>query len=667
MQFRILLADNNSTERDLFERILRQDKHVVLTASSPNEARHIIENERLHLLIIDRRLTDDSEHDRSGEALVRELRVPFPVIIFTRWEVTNFIDVSKTSQKGKGKIEYLDKNADLRLILAQINTMLFEALEINHHLRLAQNIVNQVVTQLEHDGNDVLKRLGLLAGDLEDLLRHMFRKREQIELSILKQLSDPALVILDVQAQDMEPTILLVGHRNVIECIQQQIDNSNLRPEQYFLRTTAVWRFYGAIAISPTTRANKPQSLVSLLDWYKSNPDDFSQVWQGFEQSTLAAYYEQRRFQSLPTDAQLTALSSAFELSEQQIKQASLQTIAQTLAEQAIFDTAQIQLLNDQLSLYDRAGNCHLSWPVKLNLIEPTRHTSIKFGLVNKAIQAERILVDPTTKVAWLFDFSDIHDQRPLLQPFVQLEFDLKCQQFERQKSTLFERYQFELNLIQAESLRDELDGSELPPSLQTLHQNVIQIRQSAARLSLTFKPKEYSICMLFCLYKRLLTLASDQWQQRSASHLHEAYLSMYIGLLYSSLVETTPTQSAELCYDGSHFSINGQVIPFRRAEMELLAFLAQKPNAFWSTWTIVTSLYEPSLLQELEERRQQNRGNEREWQQNCLKSHQARLHTLISRIRRQLQDSSRESRYLITIPSQGLILKVRLIPLEKT
>lgn len=665
MQFRILLADNNSTERDLFERILRQDKHIVLTASSPNEARRLIETERLHLLIIDRRLTDDSEHDRSGEALVRELHVPFPVIIFTRWEVTNFIDVSKTSQKGKGKIEYLDKNADLRVILTCINTMLFEALEINHRLKLPQNIVNQVVTQLEHDGNDVLKRLGFLAGDLEDLLRHMFRKRQQIELSILKHLNNPALVILDVQAQDMEPTILLVGHRETIERIQHQIANSNLRPELYFLRKAATWRFYGALAISPTTRANKPQSLVSLLDWYKSNPDDFPQVWQGFEQSTLAAYYEQRRFQNLPADAQLTALSAAFDLSEQQITSTSLDPIAKALAEQAIFDTAQIQLQNEQLSLYDRTNNCHLCWPVKLNLSELARQASIKFGLVNNDIRAERILVDPTTKVAWHFDFSAINDQRPVLLPFVQLELDLKCQQFERQKSSLLERYQFEQHLLKAESLRDELDSSELPPSLQTLHQNVLQIRQSAAHLSLTFKPKEYSICMLFCLYSRLLAHTSEQWQQRSASHLHEAYLSMYIGLLYNSLIEYTPTQSAELCYDGSQFSINGRIIPFRRTEMELLEFLAQKPNFPWSNWEIVTGLYEPSLLREQEERRRQNRGNERDWQQHRLKSHQARLHTLSSRIRKQLNDSSRESRYLITIPAQGLMLKVRLIPPE--
>jgi DNA-binding response OmpR family regulator len=660
MQFRILLADNNNTERDLYERILKEANHVVLTANSPSQTRQIIESQRIHLLIIDRRLTDDSENDRSGEALVQELDLPFPILIFTRWEVREFTNVSEISTKGN--VEYLNKNDKLSHILNKINQMLFDTLKINHQLTVPQNIINQVVTQLEQDGDHALNRLTFLAGDLEDLLRHLFEKRTWLELSILKSLSDPALVILDVQANDMEPSLLLVGHQATIERIWQQISHNNLRPELYFPRKWGKWRAYGAIVITPINSSKKPQSLTPLLAWQKSNLHDFTQLWQEFERSTLAAYYEQRPFEELQGEAQLAAIGAAFGLSEQQIKQASLSESAKDLANQAIHHNAHLKLSNGQMSLHDRNEHCHLSWPLSLNLLELARKAEIKFGLVNRGIRADSIQVDPISKTAWLFDLSDIEERRPILQPFVQLELDLKSQEFERQRTGLLERYEFERHLSLAESLRDELNNAELPSRLQTLQQTILQIRQSAARLSRTFKPKEYTICLLFSLYSRLLEHRSSHVQRFAASQLYEAYLQMQIGLLHNALFAPLPQQSSELCYDGSHFSINGEVIHFRRAEMELLTFLAQKPNQIRSTWSIVTSLYEPSLLEEQEARRQNGKNNERDWQQNCLKSYQARLHPIISSIRKKLNDSPKQSRYLITRPGQGLSLMVRII-----
>ena len=88
MKNTILLVDNDSEARELWERILSEAKYNVLLAGNPAEARQKLQEQRVNLAVIDLRLENDkNSHDISGLLLAKDKQFRhIPKIILTAFD-----------------------------------------------------------------------------------------------------------------------------------------------------------------------------------------------------------------------------------------------------------------------------------------------------------------------------------------------------------------------------------------------------------------------------------------------------------------------------------------------------------------------------------------------------------------------------------------------------
>src|SRR6476659_4135176 len=88
MKQTILLADNNQGARERWARVLREAGYEVYLAKNPEEAREILDGEKIGLAILDLRLEQDTdEHDLSGVWLAKERAYrDIPKIILTAFQ-----------------------------------------------------------------------------------------------------------------------------------------------------------------------------------------------------------------------------------------------------------------------------------------------------------------------------------------------------------------------------------------------------------------------------------------------------------------------------------------------------------------------------------------------------------------------------------------------------
>lgn len=82
----ILLVDNDPETIRITSEFLKQENYSIISALSANDARYILEREKVDLAIVDIRLAkDEDEKDFSGLALARETAITVPKIILTRF------------------------------------------------------------------------------------------------------------------------------------------------------------------------------------------------------------------------------------------------------------------------------------------------------------------------------------------------------------------------------------------------------------------------------------------------------------------------------------------------------------------------------------------------------------------------------------------------------
>ena len=81
---RILVVDNDVDVREIWKKRLEVEGYLVFTAASPNEAKELMQTNRVHLAIIDLKLIDHSDlNDISGIELAKELDPLIVKIILT--------------------------------------------------------------------------------------------------------------------------------------------------------------------------------------------------------------------------------------------------------------------------------------------------------------------------------------------------------------------------------------------------------------------------------------------------------------------------------------------------------------------------------------------------------------------------------------------------------
>lgn len=195
---RILIADNRPDHLQLRQQLFQIRKWEVVPASSPEEARAILEQQWVHLALIDLRLTnDDDPRDVSGLQLAHETDPVVPKIIMTSWpnfetarDALGLDDKGLTPavscvDKGRGFPHLLDEaekvfahrvriNVDLKIEPPPNQSLAGLLRQIKPYRRLSDDKVKARATE-------IMARVA----ELEDLLRKLFYDAESIRLQEL--------------------------------------------------------------------------------------------------------------------------------------------------------------------------------------------------------------------------------------------------------------------------------------------------------------------------------------------------------------------------------------------------------------------------------------------------------------------------------------------------
>ena len=221
----ILIADNDTDALAIYAEYLRADGYNVLEASSVEGARAVLNANRVNLAIFDLRLTDDSEADRSGLLLAREVARSIPKLILTKWPAYEDVrDALKLDDKSlPPAVDFLDKRDGLERLGEAVRQALDKYVRINYNL---------VIQAAEGHQAFFLNLVGLLspglhvehpqseAEELEDLFRRLFYKKTQIKIErTLWRREGRAAFIVVAFAEGNAPELLVVvcGHKAKME------------------------------------------------------------------------------------------------------------------------------------------------------------------------------------------------------------------------------------------------------------------------------------------------------------------------------------------------------------------------------------------------------------------------------------------------------------------
>ncbi|MEM7115393.1 MAG: response regulator [Chloroflexota bacterium] len=134
----ILLADNHPELLEATSENLEEVGYRVVTAASPEEAKERLENEHLHLAILDLRLDDDyDEKDKSGLRVAQSVAPSLPKLIWTRF-TNDFSVVVEALRAEVGElppaVDFIKKEKKIGGLLKAVERALDKHVHINEDL-----------------------------------------------------------------------------------------------------------------------------------------------------------------------------------------------------------------------------------------------------------------------------------------------------------------------------------------------------------------------------------------------------------------------------------------------------------------------------------------------------------------------------------------------------
>jgi len=132
----ILLADNDKIFLSTCTEFLESAGYRVVQATTPLQARSLLGTMYVHLAILDLRLMDDSDTDRSGLTVAKEVARVIPKLILTKFPTYEDVrDAMKWNRETLPPVvDYVDKRQGLNVLLNAIQQVFLVHIRINWSL-----------------------------------------------------------------------------------------------------------------------------------------------------------------------------------------------------------------------------------------------------------------------------------------------------------------------------------------------------------------------------------------------------------------------------------------------------------------------------------------------------------------------------------------------------
>jgi DNA-binding response OmpR family regulator len=403
----ILIADNDSDTLKNYHEYLTSLGYKVLTASSVAEAREILATRRVHLALLDLRLTDDTEGDRSGLLLAVESNRSVPKIIFTKWP--SYPDAREGMKMDDGRlppvIDFLDKKVGLKKV--------GEAIEqaVERHVRINRRLVIQHAEALPQLASLFAPEANSLqwdAEELEDLFRRLFYETDQIKLDrVLWQ--QPGRVALKVYtfAEGQSPGVFIVvcGHRARVA--EEASRYRKFAPKAVGHSGTALSNTSETQRYAANTYAlahTDPENTHTLFELYTSHgPRDFNAAVAHLLEKTLVEWHQEKY---LPNDGKTLVELYAERLRGDGELIAHGELTAHLRALVRLVPMLNVEARYDAKGLAIRFAGQEYSYPDPVPLLGQLGRTLVPASLMTTPglLSGENILTDLEGRT-WLTDF----------------------------------------------------------------------------------------------------------------------------------------------------------------------------------------------------------------------------------------------------------------------
>ena len=653
MSKNILFADNDSDYLSICAEFLEAASYKIFKASKPLEVQHILEAKRIHLAILDLRLTTDSdEKDRSGIRLAKEIARPIPKLILTKFPTVS--DVRKAMKFDKESlppvVDFVDKKAGLNHLLTIVEHAFTQHVRINWDLTIRWSerehlSFPHLISIIESDLDNA--HLPDRTGEIEDLFRKLFYDYDQITLSRLLWSEDGRLAVevFAYSETNDEQFIVTCGRPKNILLDRERYKNT--APKDYKATSTSIaltaetMHFAVTAWTIPGVNIEKTNTFADF--YHRSTSSQVCSTMEHLFQDTLAPWLQSGR--SVDENNTLPELHrKQLEITLDTLPQPALErkilalckaARADNLAQKITFDNGQLmfQFTNGEIAY------CLNPLPyIYEDTLFPT--TDSVCGTIPGNVDIHNILVDTNDGSTLLTDFSRA-GVYPIWQDAISLETSLRFETMEI--SDLFGVYEFEEQLLNIHYLSDKIPSSNLSSAYKRFLIAIQEIRHQTAKTA-GEEPLPYYIGLLFFTISDLLKYDPDirQSKQEIASLVHRL---LFAGMLCKKVAQLKDifqpkiTRNIRIDEDNRQAWIGEREANLTPTEFDLLLFLYQHAGQLCTRSDILEGVFgyvdaDPDTEKSL-------------------------LNTHVGRLRKKIEMNTSNPKYIITVRGEGY----KLIP----
>jgi DNA-binding response OmpR family regulator len=649
-ELHILLADNDPDFVTLVTEFLESQGYRVIPAANAEEARELLLTRRVHLALLDMRLTNnEDENDRSGLTLAKEVAVAIPKLIMTQWPT--YRDVREAMRLDETPlppaVDFLFKEEGLKRLGAAVAEAFDRYVRLDRDLLIRTNENNPVTfPQLSAlvSGDDATL-LPSAAEELEDLYRRLFYGKQQIKLERMLWRREARVALMVHAFADgavNESMVVVCGRKEyVTDEVRRYRDAAPKAPghSATVLSATAETARFAANAYALADYSHG--ELLNLAELYRVAADRvFSAVVTSLFEQTLAEWHS---VMGMPADGRSLANAYCeplgFDLSD---------GASHELDERITALARQFPLLGGDAQVEDgklrvRLGERTFSYPMPGEALERLREPGkpVLLGRAPGSLTGENILTDGHGR-AWLTDFGAA-GLAPTIWNFIALEAAVRFDWVDTNNLTRLHEME---QLLTGDDF-GVLSASDIEQPLRKPVRTIRLIRRLASA-AVSKGYLAYHAGVLLYAARRLTGL--DREARLTASDLaRHIHLLMAAALISARILHDTHGAGRSKARDGSGIrhnkdrqivTVDGVRIPLRGQSYELLCHLLERPNELSTRRNLIESVFK-EVFEETDE------------------SQASRLNTAIRRLREKIEENPDHPRFLLTEPYGGY----RLIP----
>lgn len=644
----ILLADNDLVFLATCAEYLESVGYRVVKAATPSEARHILETFYVHIAILDLRLTDDNEKDRSGLMLAKVVALSTPKLILTKFPAHE--DVREAMMLDRGvlppAVDYVDKRKDLNILLEAVNRAFAQHVRVNWELALNWKghdpfgLVNLIEVGLE--GEHLLNR----AEEFEDLFRRLFYEKEHIRIdSLLWQGNGRVALVVFAFKEGAKPESF------VVVCGQNTIVNEEARRFEEFApkapgdASTMLNKNMRAetthFAANPyTVVGNDLENIQTFSDLYRSTQEKvFKDALTVLFQNTLQEWHQDRPIAENNNSLE-TLYLQRLNLSKEYFSHTDFEERMKVIESQIA--TLGLRIVRTDGAWIFHFNNQSFSFldPFLIfSRISDQKETALAINVPGR-LTGENILTDESGH-AWLTDFAEA-GLSPLLWNFVALEAAIRFDWVETKN--LLRLQEMEHCLINTDFTKP--DTRDLEPIVGKPTRAITVIRKLVVHV-VGKDVQDYHLGIFFHAARRLADF--DPTLPLTSSELARlGHILLSMAMIAGKLEQDKLNERAEAPEADAEIS---SVDKKSRSVMIGNRKVHLSPQPFEILWYLYSHANEVCTKEELKEGPLIGK-----------KYDEGYLHTLIGRIRKVIEDDPEHPRFLITEPNAGY----RLIPKPK-